>query len=41
MLDTESREFSRDNVIEYLKKEQHKIANDTLYNYLEAPEFCS
>ena len=36
MLDTESREFSRDNVIEYLKKEQHKIANDTLYNYLEA-----
>ena len=36
ILDTESREFSRDNVIEYLKKEQHKIANDTLYNYLEA-----
>ena len=36
MLDTESREFSRDNVIEYLKKEHHEIANDTLYNYLEA-----
>ena len=36
MLDTESREFSRDNVIEYLKKEYHEIANDTLYNYLEA-----
>lgn len=36
MLDTESREFSRDNVIEFLKKEYHEIANDTLYNYLEA-----
>lgn len=36
MLDTESREFSRDNIIEYLKKEHHEIANDTLYNYLEA-----
>lgn len=36
MLDTESKEFSRDNVIEYLKKEYHEIANDTLYNYLEA-----
>ena len=24
------------NVIEYLKKEHHEIANDTLYNYLEA-----
>ena len=36
ILDIESREFSRDNVIEYLKKEYHEIANDTLYNYLEA-----
>lgn len=36
ILDTESREFSRDNVISYLKKEHHEIANDTLYNYLEA-----
>lgn len=36
VLDIESREFSRDNVIEYLKKEHHEIANDTLYNYLEA-----
>ena len=36
ILDTESREFSRDNVINYLKKEHHEIANDTLYNYLEA-----
>ena len=36
MLDTETREFSRDNVIEYLKREYHEIANDTLYNYLKA-----
>ena len=36
ILDTETREFSRDNVIEYLKREYHEIANDTLYNYLEA-----
>lgn len=36
MMDTESKEFSRDNVIQYLKKEHHEIANDTLYNYLEA-----
>lgn len=36
VLDIESRKFSRDNVIEYLRKEYHEIANDTLYNYLEA-----
>ena len=36
ILDTESRDFSRDNVIEFLKKEYHVVANDTLYNYLEA-----
>lgn len=36
ILDTEAREFSRDNVIDYLKREHHEIANDTLYNYLEA-----
>ena len=36
ILDTESKGFSRDNVIDYLKKEYHEIANDTLYNYLEA-----
>lgn len=36
LLDTETREFSRDNVINYLKKEHHEIGNDTLYNYLEA-----
>ena len=39
ILDTESREFSRDNVINFLRKEHHEIANDTLYNYLEA--LCS
>lgn len=36
ILDTEAREFSRDNVIAFLKKEHHEIANDTLYNYVEA-----
>jgi len=36
VLDTETREFSRNNVIEYLKREYHEIANDTLYSYLEA-----
>lgn len=36
LLDTETRKFSRDNAIEYLKKEYHEISNDTLYNYLEA-----
>lgn len=39
VLDTEAREFSRDNVIEFLRKEHHEIANDTLYNYLDA--LCS
>ena len=39
ILDTETREFSRENVINYLKKEYHEISNDTLYNYLEA--FCT
>lgn len=36
ILDTEAREFSRDNVMKYLKFQHHEIANDTLYNYLEA-----
>lgn len=39
VLETETREFSATNVIEYLKKEFHEIANDTLYNYLDA--LCS
>lgn len=36
VLDIEGREFSRDNVIDFLKREHHEIANDTLYSYLEA-----
>lgn len=36
ILDTEGKEFSRDHVINFLKQEHHNIANDTLYNYLEA-----
>lgn len=36
ILDTESREFSRDNVVKFLNIEHHEISNDTLYNYLEA-----
>ena len=36
ILDTEGKEFSRDHVINFLKQEHHSIANDTLYNYLEA-----
>ena len=39
ILETETREFSATNVIDFLKKEYHEIANDTLYSYLEA--FCS
>ena len=33
ILDTEIREFSRNKIIEYLKREYHEISNDTLYNY--------
>ena len=36
ILDTEGKEFSRNHVINFLKQEHHNIANDTLYNYLEA-----
>ena len=36
ILDTEGKEFSRDHVINFLKQEHHNIANDTLYNNLEA-----
>lgn len=36
ILDTESRGFSFNYVIKYLKQVQHEIANDTLYNYLDA-----
>lgn len=36
MLNIGAREFSREHVIDYLKKEYHEIANDTLYSYLGA-----
>ncbi len=36
LLDTEAKEFSCANVKKYLKQEHQEIANDTLYNYLEA-----
>ena len=39
ILDTETREFSSNNVLDYLKKEYHEISTETLYNYLDA--FCS
>ena len=39
VLETEGKEFSANNVLNYLKSEHHEIAKDTLYNYLEA--LCS
>lgn len=39
VLETEGKEFSANNVLNYLKNEHHEIATDTLYNYLEA--ICS
>ena len=39
VLETETREFSVTNVIDYLAKNDTLIANDTLYKYLEA--LCS
>ena len=39
VLETEGKEFSANNVLNYLKQEFHEIATDTLYNYLEA--LCS
>lgn len=39
VLETETREFSATNVLEYLEKNNSKIANDTLYKYLDA--LCS
>lgn len=38
-LETEGREFSATNVLNYLKSEHHEIGKDTLYTYLEA--LCS
>lgn len=39
VLETETRKFSVTNVLEYLEKNNNKIATDTLYKYLEA--LCS
>lgn len=39
VLETEGKEFSANNVLNYLKSEHHEIATDTLYNYLDA--LCS
>lgn len=39
VLETEGKEFSTNNVINYLKSEHCEIANDTLYKYLDA--LCS
>ncbi len=39
VLETETREFSATNVLDYLTKSGNKVANDTLYKYLEA--LCS
>ena len=36
VLETETREFSATNVLDYLAKNGNKIATDTLYKYLEA-----
>ena len=39
VLETEGKEFSASNVLNYLKTEYHEIGTDTIYNYLEA--LCS
>lgn len=39
VLETETREFSATNVLEYLEKNNNKVATDTLYKYLDA--LCS
>lgn len=39
VLETETREFSVTNVLDYLDKNDNKVATDTLYKYLEA--LCS
>ncbi len=39
VLETETREFSATNVLDYLDKNGNKVATDTLYKYLEA--LCS
>lgn len=36
LIETTGREFSADNIIKYLDKENKKISNETLYNYIDA-----
>lgn len=36
LIETAGREFSADNIIKYLAKENKKISNETLYNYIDA-----
>lgn len=36
LIETTGREFSADNIIKYLDKENKKISNETLYNYINA-----
>lgn len=36
LIETAGREFSADNIIQYLTKENKKISNETLYNYIDA-----
>ncbi len=36
LIETVGREFSADNVIKYLEKENRKISNETLYSYIDA-----
>ena len=39
VLETETREFSATNILEYLERNNNKVASDTLYKYLDA--LCS
>ena len=39
ILETEGKEFSANNILNYLKTDHHEISTDTLYSYLEA--LCS
>ena len=36
LIETSGREFSADNIIKYLNRENKKISNETLYNYIDA-----
>ncbi|MBQ4263266.1 MAG: ATP-binding protein [Bacilli bacterium] len=36
LIETAGREFSAENIINYLEKEHKKISNETLYNYIDA-----